>query len=301
MGETGHPLGTGSGMGPFPFASPGRMPTPSSRWEALRYLIPDNRVLPLLISCVKLPSQCSKTLRLITRADDAGSARSANEAIEETVRHGIIRNVSVMAAGVELEHAADLLRNLPGICFGLHATLNAEWTTVRWRPVLSASQVPSLVDREGAFTAHPGFLHEHGFELSEVAAEMRAQLTRLRSVGFKPSYIDTHMGFHWLPGVEAVLAEIAKEEGLLFDASLKHPCLPVGRAGIRAAIDGTSGGPWLLITHPGKNTVEMRAFANADVPAGVIAEERDAERRVLCAPQLLTRVKEGSLILETYQ
>ncbi len=243
----------------------------------------------------------SRRLRLITRADDAGSARAANEAIEETVRRGIIRNVSVMAAGAELEHAADLLRDLPGVCFGLHATLNAEWATVRWRPVLPASEVRSLLDADGAFTAHPLVLHERGFVLSEFAAEMEAQLARLRSVGFRPSYIDTHMGFHWLAGVEEVLGSLAQREGLLLDASLKHPCLPSWAGGLGAAIGTATGGPWLLITHPGKNTPEMRAFINSDMPEGRVAAERDAERRTLCDAALLRRVEEGSLILETYR
>ena len=46
---------------------------------------------------------------LITRADDFGSSHSANQAIYEVSKKGIVKNVSVMACAPYLEEAAEML------------------------------------------------------------------------------------------------------------------------------------------------------------------------------------------------
>ena len=45
---------------------------------------------------------------LITRADDFGSSHSANQAIYEVSKKGIVKNVSVMACAPYLEEAAEI-------------------------------------------------------------------------------------------------------------------------------------------------------------------------------------------------
>lgn len=241
-------------------------------------------------------------LRLLVRADDAASARAANEAIAETVTHGIVRNVSVMAAGTELEHAAALLKDLPGVAFGLPCTINAEWPARRWRPVLPPSDIPSLVEPDGTFTDHPRRLAERGFDLAEIEAEIHAQLARLREAGFRPVYLDTHMGFQWLDGVRPMLAALAAREGLVFDDPTTHPPLPSPPhlSFVEAITTAPGGGPFLRVTHPGKIGEEMNSFHLQGQWPGIVAAERDAERTALCDPALLRRVAEGSLVLERY-
>ncbi|MBD2867190.1 ChbG/HpnK family deacetylase [Paenibacillus arenilitoris] len=78
----------------------------------------------------------ASTIYLVTRGDDLGSSRSANAGILEACRSGLLKNVSVMACAPYAEEAAELLRDAPGVCFGIHATFNAEWDFVRWGPVL---------------------------------------------------------------------------------------------------------------------------------------------------------------------
>ncbi|MFK4165475.1 ChbG/HpnK family deacetylase [Paenibacillus lautus] len=60
--------------------------------------------------------------RIITRADDYASSRSANAAIARTVEAGFIKNVSIMAPGPYLAEAAQLLAHRKDICFGFHMT-----------------------------------------------------------------------------------------------------------------------------------------------------------------------------------
>lgn len=121
------------------------------------------------------------TIRLVTRADDAGMSHSANRAIRETCEQGICRNVSVMAPAPCLADAADCLCDLRGICFGLHVDLNAEWESPRWGTVLPASQVPALIEPDGGFFRNPAQLHERNVPLEQMVAEVKAQLARARA------------------------------------------------------------------------------------------------------------------------
>ena len=81
------------------------------------------------------------SIRLVTRADDAGSSLSANRAIRETCVAGMVRNVSLMAPCAHIADAAAQLRDLPGIALGMHVTLNGEWDAPRWSP-LSLARFP---------------------------------------------------------------------------------------------------------------------------------------------------------------
>lgn len=240
-------------------------------------------------------------LRLIVRADDAGCARATNEAIAEAVDHGVVRNVSVMAVGPELEHAAHLLRDRPEVAIGLHVTINAEWTRgPRWCPILPSDMLPSLVDADGAFTSSPATLHHRGFSLAELRAEIEVQYLRLLFNGLNPVYLDTHMGFEWLEGVPDLLASFAGERGLVLDTASTHPRLQVSAANLPRQIGRLGAGPYVLITHPGKLGPEMDAFANEDMPRGRVAAERELERQALCAEPLLDLVESGAVQLETY-
>lgn len=89
---------------------------------------------------------------LITRGDDCGSNHSANVGIKKSIEDGILKNVSLMVTCPSIEEAATWFSGREDICFGLHATLNLEWTDVRWGPVLPNEHVPSLIDEEGFFS-----------------------------------------------------------------------------------------------------------------------------------------------------
>jgi predicted glycoside hydrolase/deacetylase ChbG (UPF0249 family) len=72
-----------------------------------------------------------KNIRFITRADDLGGSYSANQAIEQVIDAGFIKNVSIMACGPAVEDAARRLAHRKDVCFGMHTTLNAEWDRVK--------------------------------------------------------------------------------------------------------------------------------------------------------------------------
>jgi len=230
----------------------------------------------------------SAPLQLITRADDAGSCRSANEAILECVEAGAIVNVSFMAVGPETEHAAELLRGRDDIACGLHVCLNAEWERVKWGPLTNAR---TLCDPNGMFRAFPHETQRFGFSIEEAVEEIHAQLHLLRELGLPISYVDEHMGVSWIaPELRAFLAELCEQEELI-DAHAIPPLPDASGTGdhlttLETRIENATGDKCVWVIHPGKIAPDMNAFYLKGGEAGVVARERDAERKLLCDQRL---------------
>jgi chitin disaccharide deacetylase len=167
--------------------------------------------------------------------------------------------------------------------------------------------VPTLLEPGTSyFTPVPRSLHERGFSVAEAVAEVGAQLERARDTGLTISYLDEHMGVGWISGdagkLGDALRDLAAREGLLYVADFKLSGLPrvnvpfVGDGPADpaesltrywlTALEATSAGDYLLVTHPGRVAPDMELFALAGQPTGVIARERDAERRALSSPEL---------------
>jgi chitin disaccharide deacetylase len=181
-----------------------------------------------------------------------------------------VRNVSVMAVGPYFDAFA-AVGPVPGASLGLHATINSEWRTPRWGPLTAA---PSLVRPDGTFRVFPDDHAREGFRVEEVEAEVRAQLARMREAGLDPEYLDEHMVFHRLPGVEEALARIAREEGLVYAPDLSW------WAG------ETKGGPYVAVYHPADEDAVSRGWILEGEPGtpGRVARERAEEARELLGP-----------------
>jgi predicted glycoside hydrolase/deacetylase ChbG (UPF0249 family) len=235
-----------------------------------------------------------KTVRIVFRADDAGSCESANLAIAEAIAAGTVKNVSLMVCGPAAEHAVALLKHRDDIDVGLHVTLNAEWANVKWCPVLPGNKVSTLLEPgETYFTASPRLLKERGALLDEAAAEAEAQLARARALGLKIAYIDEHMGVGSLPGLRAALKDLAHREGIPHLDSLGLKRLPT-TADVRlvdrwlAGLESAAPGTYTVVTHPGRIAPDMEVFFESGGAPGIIAAERDAERHALTDPALLS-------------
>ena len=115
--------------------------------------------------------------------------------------------------------ACQFAKNNPQFAIGVHLTFTSEWATYRWAPV-GASNTDSLRDELG-FMYHESIDVEKNVDIKEVAAEIHAQVKRLKAMGLTPSHMDNHMGS--LYGIEAGRFEllqlalgIAGEYGLPF-------------------------------------------------------------------------------------
>lgn len=150
--------------------------------------------------------------RLIVNADDFGLHSAVNQGIIEGYEKGCIRSTSFVAAGAAAEEAAKLAKQRPGLGVGIHLTLVAE------RPVLSASQVPSLIGENGHLLPdHAAFIRRYatgGVRMEELYAECEAQILLAKKMGVCLTHIDSHQHLHVLPRVIQVVLSLAKKYGL---------------------------------------------------------------------------------------
>jgi predicted glycoside hydrolase/deacetylase ChbG (UPF0249 family) len=222
----------------------------------------------------------------------------------QAVDEGILRNISVMVPGPAFEDAAEVFAGRDDICFGLHVTLNSEWDFPKWGPVSPLNTVPSLIEPDGFFTMQPSILFDRGFSKEEALAEVAAQLQRAREFGFHISYLDEHMGVGWI-GLRTELAALAMREGLV-DAQ-RIPWLPS-----KGPLDGTLVeqfdeqlrhvplGAYVVCTHPMFDDEEARKFRGPNKLHGVIARNRDRERRELIDPRLRAFVEKHGIRIARY-
>lgn len=234
--------------------------------------------------------------QVIVRCDDAGSSEGAADAIYRCVTEGIGRNASVMAPTAHVGYAADRLVPIQDrISVGLHVTLTSEWDDVRWGPVLPTDQVPSLVLPDGTFPATGHDLAARANTV-EVEAEVRAQLARLRSLGFRVDYLDEHMGVGWIPGFREVFHRIAAEEGLILADQFIYGqgVDTLDWSSVAAYASAGHPAPSVLVFHPLPDFDPVaRQFTFGGRMPGEILRERAQERRTLTDPRLTGLVQKG--------
>jgi dolichyl-phosphate beta-glucosyltransferase len=148
--------------------------------------------------------------RLDVVADDYGLSPGVNRAIEEALEQGAVTGASILLSG---PHGAEALRWASlhdEHDFGAHLNLTLG------RPVLPASEVPSLVTGDGKFPGLRRFLGRYvtgRIRLAEVRAEWEAQLATIRAAGVRLRRLDSHQHVHLLPGLfrDVVLLIAARE------------------------------------------------------------------------------------------
>lgn len=254
---------------------------------------------------------------ILTRADDLGSYRSANRAIMEACTRGIARNTSIMVPASYFDEAAAMFAPEKNCCIGLHATLTCEWDNARWRPVLPPEKVPSIVDADGFLHSSVDAINAAGVNFEQMIDELQAQLAMARRRGLGIRYVDTHMSFGWLfeGGNDSrrfchVMMEWAEREGLAYHgwgSELPLKELPRGRRDevdpIRAlaeAIHTLEPGTYSLVAHPAYNDEEMRQAGHKGQAPGMVARERDTQRRMFTDPQVIEACEARGVELITY-
>ena len=228
----------------------------------------------------------AKQIKFVTRADDAGSSQSANRAIIRVIRAGIIKNVSVMAPGPFVEEAARLMRAKKEVCFGMHATINAEWDRVKWGPISELPPGSGLTDENGSFLADPGRFAQTRPPVEIIMREYDAQLDKLCRLGFDIKYVDSHMFPEQnIEGLDEAVEAWAKQKGLL--DHMYYYSLPEGwDAALKDAkkiipfLFSIRDGQYFIVAHPALNTEEMRVTGNAGISGERVARDRDIETKI---------------------
>jgi chitin disaccharide deacetylase len=272
-------------------------------------------LLGCVLTCTSAGAAATGDIRLLVRADDIGSSHAANLACIQSYREGIARSVELMVPCPWFPQAVRLLQQNPGLDIGVHLVLTSEWENLKWRPLTHA---PSLVDADGYFFPmvwpNPNLppkssLKESSWRLSEVEAELRAQIeTALRHLpGI--SHLSSHMGFTSLdPSLKELVQRLAEEFRLGIEgAAVELKRFPGwGRATtaddrIAAFIQGLEGltpGTYLFVEHPGLDVPEMQAIGHPGYEQ--VAADRAAVTQVFTSPEVKAAIQRLGIQLVSY-
>lgn len=150
--------------------------------------------------------------RLILTADDFGLAVPVNEAIIEAHRAGTITTASLMVSGAAAADAVRRAKANPKLKVGLHVVL------VEGLPVLDASAVPRLVDRNGEFLTN---LPRAGVRFffrpcarRQLKAEIRAQFEAFQATGLELDHVNAHNHMHVHPTVLSLILAVGRDYGI---------------------------------------------------------------------------------------
>ncbi len=253
----------------------------------------------------------SKRIRLIVRGDDFGMCHSVNVATEKAFTDGILTSASVMVPPPWFPEAVEICKRHVRLSVGIHLTVNGEWKFYRWKPVLPATEVPSLVDEEGyLFGSTQGFLRAKP-RLEEVERELRAQIDLAIKKGVNISHLDHHMySLVARPELRQLIQRLANDYGLpvAWDYrkgdSLSVYAVPYRkkRWAIAKILREIGPGLWLFVCHPGLNSLEMQGLVDAN-PGGLenVAAHRGAITAALTSVTIKAIIRQRKIALVGYR
>jgi chitin disaccharide deacetylase len=150
---------------------------------------------------------------LIVNADDYGLTEGVSAAILDAHRHGVVTSTSALALGSGFARSAPWLAGAERLGVGVHLAAVGEDP-----PLLSAREVPTLVDRKGRLDPSwrrflPRCAAGH-VDAADLRREFAAQVEAVRGHGVRPTHLDSHQNLHLWPLVRDVLFELGEREGI---------------------------------------------------------------------------------------
>lgn len=146
---------------------------------------------------------------LIVNADDFGMTPGICEAVLRSAETGIVTSTSALVVAPAFSRFRESLRSV-GIGVGAHLAAVGEDP-----PLLSAREVPTLVDAQGHFPlTWRHFLRRAmagRIDIDDLRREFAAQMDGL---GLPATHLDTHQNLHLWPPVATLLLELAAERGI---------------------------------------------------------------------------------------
>jgi predicted glycoside hydrolase/deacetylase ChbG (UPF0249 family) len=164
----------------------------------------------------------------VVNADDLGLTKGINAGIRRAHLEGVVGSTSLLSVAREFDDAVAMLHATPTLDAGVHLALVGEDP-----PVLTAAEVPSLVDRRGTFPlTYRTFLARAcagRVDPGDVRRELGAQLQRALAAGIRVTHLDSHQHVHLWPMVAGVVCDLAVEHAIpLVRLPRAHRRGPVG-------------------------------------------------------------------------
>jgi predicted glycoside hydrolase/deacetylase ChbG (UPF0249 family) len=251
---------------------------------------------------------------LITRADDMGYTHTGNLGTIDCLRYGIIKSAAILVVAPWFEEAAQIARDNPELCFGIHMGIIGEWRGYRWRPVLPYSEIRTLVDSDGFLWRSPTEFWANSPDMGELEKEFRAQIALAQKKGVNVEYLDTHYIMPYNPQFRPVVERIGKSFGLpvsclmdekeLPDFGIYSPAPEEKEAALVRMLEELKPGVHLLIGHPGYPSIENDAlihFDPKDVQTLGVGKHRAAETAAYTSPRIKKLVEDRGIRLVSYR
>jgi predicted glycoside hydrolase/deacetylase ChbG (UPF0249 family) len=150
---------------------------------------------------------------LVVNADDYGLTEGVSQGILEAHRNGVVTSVSVLSLTPAFETSARWLADEPALGRGAHLAAVGEDP-----PLLSAREVPTLVDRKGHLhNSWRTFLPSAAvgrIDPDDLRREFAAQLDAIAGAGITIDHLDTHQNIHMWPMVADVVMGLGEERGV---------------------------------------------------------------------------------------
>lgn len=264
----------------------------------------------LWIRCGAPLKTAREPIQLIVRGDDMGRTHACNLAFKKSFQEGILTCASIMVPSPWFEEAARLCRENPEWCIGVHLTLNAEWRDYRWKPILPVNEVKSLVDEDGYFYPTTEAFLDANPDLEEVDKELRAQVDLALERKIDVQYADTHMDTaRATPELREIVLKICQDYNLPLsresgENQLSIYEIPPDEKGkvLADELRNLDSGLWLLVVHPGLDTLEERALVDSN-PEGLpnVAANRAAVTKALTSKQIKKIIKKRGIQLIDYR
>ena len=161
---------------------------------------------------IRLANTSRVSRALIITADDFGLHQRVNVAVERAHKEGVLSAASLMVGADAAADAIERARRMPDLRVGLHLVLADGQAT------LAASEIPSLVNRNGRFGDAMVRDGIRFFFLAHVRAqlerEIRAQFEAFAATGLALDHVNTHKHFHLHPTVLTIILKVGREFGM---------------------------------------------------------------------------------------
>ena len=251
---------------------------------------------------------------LLLRLDDAGMCHSVNTAIRNFIEVGLPFSSSVMVPCGWFPEALDMFREFPEISIGVHITLNSEWHTYKWGPVLGKEAVPSLVDENGYFFISQDKLINNNPDMGEIENECRAQIEKAINSGLHVDYLDSHLNIlKSTPELKELWIKLANDYNLGISGGYGEEIIDLFFVPheykkyklLDRIRDFHSGKFYYDSFHVGIDNEELQSLTDMHMKeVGIdyeVSKHRQAELDALCSDEFISLVETGAVRLMTYR